>query len=683
MISKRAIRRLAAAIACVAIIVPLGSSWAIQHMKRDLNADIAWTEVDGPPEQRTRAYKWYPLSYPVLERWSFSGDNTRSQYAFATIVHFGGRFGGPLARHWLATAIDRNPNGVTLTLPGESDPGYPAFIRAMGLSDPAARDAAARRAVPHLDRDTIYPTFDQLLVRSLGMDAMPALEASAATADDARLSALSMVLPIDYSLMPKDRPANVTRLEARAEAASERLNSGTPVPTQTLSPRDAAVDNAVVALNAGDTRGLPLLRKIVDGDLRRLNVVWYSPNLLAVAVAFPNSRFARGCLAYDVLRGGSYFERDDQHDAQMPPGTIAGWQAWLATYPDHPGADDAAYWLGRAQQDSGRRVDAMATYADALERHLGDGDMRYSLWRRLLFLLDVGSSERDLATFVERHPSSPYVPLVQYARAVRRARANDFVTASTFGSDRSFAAAVRTLPEIYNAQDVLDAYRAQRDRWHALAKDDPDPDHPTLEARDRLASAWSDDDGWKIGYVVLFDNSREGGAMPWDHPEYPWPDLARTAQAANQNAQTIALAKPLTEPSVPADMSRRNQRRIVSALYKQQTEFYDDERYMMGALTSLPASVGNDRSLYQISESNEITRRYDDIDAWWARQTIVEAERYAMEYPNDDFAATALLSAYEVTGRTQYLREIVARYPDGSRTDEARALLWRATTPRT
>jgi len=683
MISKRAIRRLAAAIACVAIVVPVGSSWAIQRMKRDLNADIAWTDVDGPPEQRTRAYKWYPLSYPVLERWSFSGDNTRSQYAFATIVHFGGRFGGPLARHWLATAIDRNPNGVTLTLPGESDPGYPAFIRAMGLSDPAARDAAARRAVPHLDRDTIYPTFDQLLVRSLGMDAMPALEASAATADDARLSALSMVLPIDYSLKPNDRPADVTGLEARAEAAAQRLNSGTPVPTPTQSPRDAAVYDAVVALNAGDTRGLPLLRTIADGDLRRLNVGLFSPDLLAVAVAFPNSRFARGCLAYDVLRGGSYFERDDQHDAQMPPGSIAGSQAWLATYPDHPGADDAAYWLGRAQQDSGRRVDAMATYADALERHLGDGDMRYSLWRRLLFLLDVGSSERDLATFVERHPSSPYVPLVQYARAVRRARSNDFVTASTFGSDRSFAAAIYRLPEIYNARDVLDRYHAQRERWEALATDDPDPNHPSLAARDRLASAWSDDDGWKIGYLVLFEDTREGGAMPWDHPEYPWPELARTAQAANQNAQTIALAKPLTEPSVPADMRQRNQRRIVTALYKQQTEFYDDERYMMGALTSLPASVGNDSSLYQINDANEITRQYDDIDAWWARQTIVEAERYATEYPNDDFAATALLSAYEVTGRTQYLREIIARYPDGSRTDEARALLWRATTPRT
>jgi hypothetical protein len=212
-----------------------------------------------------------------------------------------------------------------------------------------------------------------------------------------------------------------------------------------------------------------------------------------------------------------------------------------------------------------------------------------------------------------------------------------------------------------------------------------------VEIRDRLASVWNDDDGWQIGYLVLFEGEREGGATIWGDPDFDRPAYRHEAQLANQNAQTIALAKPLTARSLPEDIRKRNQQRVIVALYRQQTDFPDDETHLMGPLESLPALSAYDakglraegRLLPDKSDPFSAEELRDaEVDAWWARQTIVEAQQYAVDYPTDPFAATALLAACEVSGRTALLRQIIANYPDGPRTEEARALLWRATTKR-
>jgi hypothetical protein len=663
-----------------------------RRVHRDLRDDITWGNVafDAPVEKTTRAYAWYPLTYPVLETWSFGNDYSRAQYAERTILHFG----GALARHWLDTAIERDPVDAGDLLPGPYGDEYERFQSVMDLHDPAVRQRLAFAAVRHLGSEPNDPQhFDGAFLSSLGVDALPALEAFARTATPAQVTRLSSVLPYGEEA-DDDTRARIARLKRLAETAYREQSPSVPEVVASESPRVTAISNAILALNAGDKSGIPVLRPLVDGDLRELNSNFGSETLLAVADAFPESRFTRGCRDYDAIRGGTYFSRDDFYHADLPKASADEWRTWLATYPDHPGADDATYWLGRTLQHDGQRLDAAWVYADGVERHVGDGDVRYDLWVRFRYMLDVGLTEEDLAAFERRHPTSRFAPFVRYARAVRRARAGDFRTALALADSSHLEDALRRLKDddfVYDLPGTIDAYRAQRRLWRNLNTElAPNVARRSNAARDRLAAAWSDDDGWQIGYLVLFEGTRDGGAMPDNALDFEWAPLAGLAQAANQNAQTIALAEPLTAPSLPRGMRERNERRIVVALYTQQTDFPDPETDMMGPLTSLPPTPESVEPRVPTSKpfSKPGTAAYraevraNETESWWARQTAIEADRYVRDFPGEPFAATALLASYEVTGRTRYLREIVARYPNGERTEEARALLWAAAKSR-
>jgi hypothetical protein len=681
----RRILGLLAGIAVLTTIIVAGAEALGRQARRDLRADITWTNVDGPPDKTTQAYRWYPLTYPVIERWSLGDDGVRQQYALKTVVHFG----GPLGRRWLDTAIDRNPAGYGL-LPGKDDPTYSAFRDAVGLNDAAQRRRAAESAVRHLGAEPLGGgAFDEQLLAWLAPDSLPAVENWAQNAGPTELQELFEILPYDLSGLTADQAARVARLQSIAKKEVARYERSLPQTPRQRDPNQAIYD-AVIALNAGDKRGLPLLRPVVDGDLRRLDEI-PSSDLIVLASAFPNSRFAKGCYAYDRLRGGTYFGRDFVYGPDFPTGSVEAWRGWLTAYPDHPGADDATYWLGRTLARDGSRVEAAWAFADGLDRNVGDGDMDHAIWLRLTSMLDVGMTEAELATLVRLHPLSRFGPIIRYARAVRRARANDFRGAIALSEGLDVSPEFRVLSDrhlLYEPAGVARDFDAQRKRWRELAALIPNLRTASIDARDRLASAWSDDDGWKIGYLDLFNGWRQGGAELLGDPDFRWDGLAPLAQGANQNAQTIALAKPLTTRSVPVAVRRRNQRRVIVALYEQQTAFPDIETHAMGSLFSLPSSAGFDVSV--LPATRPFARPGDPyyreaargaaIDDWWARQTIVEAERYVAEYPDDGFSSTALLAAYEVSGHTKYLRQVIDLYPDGPRTEEARALLWRATT---
>jgi hypothetical protein len=675
------------AVAAISCYGPL-----VRRMHRDLRADITWTNVanDSPVERTTRAYAWYPLTYPVLEAWSFGPDPDRARYAERTILHFG----GALARHWLDTAIERDPGGAGNLVPSPYDEEFAQFQRVMGLSDPTIRQRLAFAAARHLgsvSNDGLR--FDGAFLGTLDIDALPALEAFARTATPAQLTHLNSLLPYggNYDAVTRERIAHLQRLGDEAEREQSALAPrivAAPIPLPIT--RREAISNAILALNSGDESGVPLLRTVVDGDLRDLQSDFGAESLLAVANAFPDSRFARGCRAYDAIRGGTYFSRDDFHDADLPKASADRWRAWLTTYPDHPGADDATYWLGRTLQHTGHRLDAAWIYADGVERRVGDGDVREDLWARFRYMLDVGLTEADLSAFERLHATSRFAPFVRYARAVRRARAGDFRTALSLAGSAHIEDALKRTKSyqvFYDAPGILDLYRAQQSRWRDLATLGPVVGPRATVARDRLAAAWSDDDGWQIGYLVFFEGLRDGGAMPANAFDDEWEPLAGLAQGANQNAQTIALAEPLTAPSVPRAMRERNERRIVIALYDQLTNFPDPETDMMGPLTSLPPTSESIEPRVPTSKpySQPGTTAYhaevrsNEIESWWARQTAIESDRYVRDFPKESFAATALLASYEVTGRTRYLREIIARYPDGERTEEAKALLWAAS----
>ena len=67
----------------------------------------------------------------------------------------------------------------------------------------------------------------------------------------------------------------------------------------------------------------------------------------------PDSYLAKGCKAYEAISDDPYFGPDiDRFDpARFKPETeIEKWPAFIAAYSRHPGADDAAYRLGRCYE---------------------------------------------------------------------------------------------------------------------------------------------------------------------------------------------------------------------------------------------------------------------------------------------------------------------------------------------
>lgn len=128
--------------------------------------------------------------------------------------------------------------------------------------------------------------------------------------------------------------------------------------------------------------------------------------------------------------GGSYFghslynpETGEPIPRPFPPAEEETlWRTWLTVYPNHPGADDALFWLTRTLEWQGKREEALVLLANWLADPFGDGDMRYVLRRRLLLLLDSGATPSELQAFLDRHGEHPLAAAVRYALAVRFAR---------------------------------------------------------------------------------------------------------------------------------------------------------------------------------------------------------------------------------------------------------------------
>jgi hypothetical protein len=509
----------------------------------------------------------------------------------------------------------------------------------------------------------------QLLLEDLGPAALPALEFAARGADANTLVKLADLIPepdIHFSAAERARVAALRRICAPALTAAENI---TPT-KRSLS------DLASEQLTRGHNSALKALRRLVAGNLRVFNTISYGPDMIAVAKAFPKSRLNRGFLAYDAIRGGTYFGRDTNDDNRTDKALAhpANWRTWLDLYSDHPGADDASYWLGRSLARSGHRVGALRAYLEAVEHSLGDGDMRDIIIRRALWMLDVGATDEDLSEYVRIYPQTPLAPLVEYAAAVRAARSHDYIRALKLaaaltppGSERALRLGFGNTPETVSA-----LIEVQRSYWVALAG-------ASDAAQER---AWASDDGWKIGYFAFYDGTRMGGAAYAGEPGLDSAALSANMQSANRNAQIIAFTAE--EPLHDSDDSFRLQHELrISALYSQLADYPDNETAAMGFLPSLPAEIGSDTRLFRPALNTDENAE-DDVAArnmttWWTRQLVAQVRDYVHDYKQAPFCADALLAAYEVTGETTYLRQLLALSAAGPRSEEARALLWRAT----
>ena len=641
-------------------LVRLGS-----EVRRDLHADLTWMHVGAPVEMRSRAWKWYPLTYPVLDRWLQTGDGDSAQYAFETIVHFG----GPFAKLWLQQNIERDATPSYFPYDGLS-----SSLEAFGLSTSQARYRIALQAAKHVaSEDGFDQHFDAVLLAQLGPDALTAIEQALRNTPWQHQEKLFAALPYDRKNWTTDERARADRLEARSNAYERATNPEVE--------QRSALSIAAERLTNGDRSMLAVLAPHVNGDLRAFNTIDYMPNLIAVAQAFPQSRLTRGYRAYDALRGDTYFYRNDAIDEALPVRFLDtnAWKTWIAAFADHPGADDAAYWLGRALQSRGERVAALRTYADALERQLGDGDMRDVIAGRMLWMLDVATTDNDLKAYIQAYPKATLTPIVSYARAVRAARVGDFTQASKLRPKHleQYIDTVKRLGLIYDTSGLSLLMTQQQTAWQQLNR----------ASQEQVEDAWNSDDGWKIGYLVFFNESRDGGTGYIGDSGLAPDILVRNMQLANPNAHVISYAATRIRHASQAEQRPERQRLIV-ALYQQIAEYPDQETEAMERLPDLPVGVGQDTSLYSDPHSIDTSymtpkeaasaRQQHEIDMWWTRQTVFQVHEYARLYPNDGFTSTALLSAFEVTGRTSYLHRLIETEPNGDRTEEARALLWRA-----
>ncbi|MFQ3612907.1 MAG: hypothetical protein SNJ68_04210 [Cyanobacteriota bacterium] len=270
----------------------------------------------------------------------------------------------------------------------------------------------------------------------------------------------------------------------------------------------------------GDPVGEPLLQVALNEDFGFLYGIRDYLVLLQLAEAFPNSRFTQACQEYAQIRGGSYFGHFfyDFETGEpiprpfLPPEEEARWRTWLATYPNHPGADDAFYWLARTLEWQGKPGEALAHLADWFVGPFGDGDMRYTLRSRFLFLLDTGTSRGDLEAFLTNHSGHPLATAVQYALAVRHAREHRYDQALQLTENLSLDTLLDRYPLLDGSYWLTDwdpepgtrtrldpELQAQRQRWRNLSRWQA---QSTPQQRYQLAADWAAFDGWRISLAI-------------------------------------------------------------------------------------------------------------------------------------------------------------------------------------
>ncbi|MBW4699957.1 MAG: hypothetical protein KME03_19065 [Aphanocapsa lilacina HA4352-LM1] len=456
------------------------------------------------------------------------------------------------------------------------------------------------------------------------------------------------------------------------------------------SRHDERLQAAWYLFEQGDRRGLKLLEAALNGDFSAglLNEIYPG---LAFAEIFPKSRFTRACREYARIRGGTYYggyragfwHRYDPVPKILPPAVEeARWRAWLQAYPGHPGEDDASYWLGRTLQWQGKHTAALVLFADRLRVPGGDGDMRGNFGLQFLRMLDVGTTEHNLQHFLKRN--YPLAPFVQYALAVRHARRHDYGQAFALTENLEAKLFDTGLWEhtpflikdrygrIHSLQQgktwMQQTFRWQRTQWQSLHRELNGMPF-THQKRYLLAQRWAEGDGWKLGYLALYDRRRFGGLFIEDGLVPA--EQATNYQRANRNAVAIELLWPLVnDKSAPAELREKSRYRQLALLYRQFHAYPEEETEAMGDLARFSNGVVSDPGL-----PGQYCKTSCARSRWYVRQSVDLANRLIAEFPGSRFGDDALMILYELSHERSHLERLLREFPGGDRVEEARAAL--------
>lgn len=681
-----------AAIFAVSLVLGLALRALGDTVARDFRHDLVWYRYGAPPELRRQSDRWYPWSAPLLMRWAREGDPLRVAFAESAFA----RLGGWPARQWLDEHVARNPylkNGADALF------GEPTWRAAFGLDDAGRRTAIINAALRH-PPSPMQLTFDDELLRQLNvkLPATPAPSASGPVTLRELMKTVKAADRMEAAILAG--PPAMRRTLMLSEAAQATRDASAELQLAVIAG-DAKIDRAdalvaaAVLHSRGDHRFDGMLRAALNaGDLHPVNAINDYYVDLKLAEDFANTRYVRGMKAYDAIRGGHYFG-DDRAAATTDE---KAWRGWLAAYGDHPGADDATYWLIRSLEVQARRADALAVLTTALMSPVGDGDMYGQLWSRFLYLLDVGTKDADLDAWLGSHKGDPLEGLIAYARGVRYARVHAYGKA--FDQTAAFAATLRAAAARMTALDqavpfdterVIAAVNAQAARWHHLGSwviytvGDLHPEH-----RELVIQEWAGPAGWTIPYLALYDGMRMGGGGP-DIPTAMDPkDLAENYRHASALATALELTSANLADKIAGPWTRERDRyRAVALLYAQLMQYPDNETLAMHPLPFFPPSTGGDATLYTPPPDPNAPKpgdpysadyaRLQAVQTWYVREAVAATRALIAEFPQSAFADSALMCVYEMSGERKYLDELLQRYPDGDRAEEARAALYVAT----
>ncbi|CAG7637811.1 hypothetical protein ACFQI7_07800 [Paenibacillus allorhizosphaerae] len=382
----------------------------------------------------------------------------------------------------------------------------------------------------------------------------------------------------------------------------------------------------------------------------------------ALTEMYPSGELAAGARLYESIRGKPYFyfEEDgwynsDGKDYYAPEEAIGLWLDFLERYPKHPGADDAAYRLARCYQKAGDSENAMLWLIRAAQ--LGDRDLGYDASGMLLFVLDVEmSSARLEAVRADRLPAW-MKPWLDYSMAVEYIREKRY---------REAARSLQSFIDTYQGKDLFTGARA-------LARGDEQE-------------------------------------IPLAASRYPfWEKVGEQLQLAERMAKLTEEAEQATG-TVKAD----GQYALAAAIYREPLLYYNHlwrgERqsfFWLGGIKSMDYNEPLDRYIGRFNHLIQAIEQFQKIDVQQANaQTAAKmlfsialsysklahygeevsyhtsgaklnekvteyAKLLAETFPDSELADDALMLIYSHTKDKRWLEQIVARYPQGDRAEEA------------
>lgn len=451
---------------------------------------------------------------------------------------------------------------------------------------------------------------------------------------------------------------------------------------------DGAVRQAVLGVlyHAGNKDALSRLVREVEangvaweGRIPAFGIDWQL--LQEIYQNYPASYLARGMVAYEKVRGESYFaitraaEEEDpyawmpgyEHGDQQydPDREIPGWESFLEEFSGHPAADDAAYRLARCYEIKGRWQDALQTLHRALS--LPDGDICYHVTGRITYILDVRMTGSQLAELSAGEPEPVIQQMSRYTLAVKTLRSEEYRKAAfmlaDFRADLQSGAVSPSLPPFISTgtirgaeYDFTGAVEKQLEQAEKLAD--------LQEAREKSQDPA---DLYNLAAAIFHDqNIYYNHLWAGNRQYFNWLGYILDSYYSDDNKG-------------PAEMAGFAREMIN---YCHSARLFEEVYENPAAASELKARALFSLGLSQLGIYNWGEDAFVAFDREELKEDIISTfEQFVREFPSSTMADDALLALADFSGRRDYLERIFSDYPQGDVVPKAEALLEKMSSP--